>query len=76
MRTKTPEKGSATLPLAQPGKHRARRQRGLGRGKRLANTAWDEIAKLAGCVEGPADWAEEHDHYIHGTPKRRVEETQ
>jgi hypothetical protein len=25
---------------------------------------------LIGTAEGPADWALEHDHYIHGTPKR------
>ncbi len=31
---------------------------------------WDLLAELAGTVEAPADWSEEHDHYIHGTPKR------
>ncbi|HYG77110.1 MAG TPA: hypothetical protein VEK08_19050 [Planctomycetota bacterium] len=36
---------------------------------------WDEIAKLAGTVEGPADMAAEHDHYIHGTPKRSNEKS-
>jgi hypothetical protein len=25
---------------------------------------------LIGSVEGPEDWAAEHDHYFHGTPKR------
>ena len=30
--------------------------------------AW--MLKYAGCVDGPADFAAEHDHYIHGTPKR------
>lgn len=30
--------------------------------------AW--LKEYAGSVEGPADWAAEHDHYIHGTPKR------
>jgi hypothetical protein len=29
------------------------------------------LLDLAGCVKGmPADFAEQHDHYIHGTPKR------
>lgn len=36
-----------------------------GKGNALA---W--MAKYAGSIEGPADFAAEHDHYIHGTPKR------
>ncbi len=31
---------------------------------------WDFFQEIAGTVEGPSDWAAEHDHYIHGTPKR------
>ena len=31
---------------------------------------WDTLAKLAGTIEGPKDWSEEHDHYLYGTPKR------
>jgi hypothetical protein len=31
---------------------------------------WEKLRDLAGTVEGPEDWAENHDHYIHGTPKR------
>ncbi|MBK8266989.1 MAG: hypothetical protein IPK83_01240 [Planctomycetes bacterium] len=31
---------------------------------------WDKLKSIAGSVEGPEDWAENHDHYIHGTPKR------
>jgi len=27
--------------------------------------------QFGGTVRGPHDWAENHDHYIHGTPKRR-----
>ena len=34
-------------------------------------TIWEKLLKLAGTVEGPEDWAENHDHYIHGTPKRK-----
>ena len=30
----------------------------------------DWMLKYAGCVDGPADFAAEHDHYIHGVPKR------
>jgi hypothetical protein len=30
--------------------------------------AWME--SFIGSVEGPEDFAAEHDHYIHGTPKR------
>lgn len=32
--------------------------------------AWSELSALAGSVEAPADWAEEHDHYLYGSPKR------
>ena len=29
------------------------------------------LLKFAGCMPGmPADFAEQHDHYIHGTPRR------
>ena len=31
---------------------------------------WDKLRALAGTVEGPEDWACNHDHYIHGTPRR------
>lgn len=31
---------------------------------------WDKLRRIAGTVEGPADWAENHDHYAHGAPKR------
>ena len=36
-----------------------------GKGNALA---W--MAKYVGCIEGPTDFAAEHDHYIHGTSKR------
>ena len=35
-----------------------------------SGTVWDKLRALAGTVEGPVDWARNHDHYIHGTPKR------
>ncbi|MCZ6677071.1 MAG: hypothetical protein O7E52_07450 [Candidatus Poribacteria bacterium] len=31
---------------------------------------WDLLEEKAGTIEGPEDWSVEHDHYIHGTPKR------
>jgi hypothetical protein len=31
---------------------------------------WDKLRGMAGTVEGPKDWAQNHDHYIHGTPRR------
>jgi len=34
-------------------------------------TIWEKLLSIAGTVEGPEDWAENHDHYIHGTPKRK-----
>jgi len=35
-------------------------------------SVWDKLLKLAGTVKGlPPDMAENHDHYIHGTPKRK-----
>ncbi|NJN21621.1 MAG: DUF2281 domain-containing protein [Leptolyngbya sp. RL_3_1] len=35
-----------------------------------ANNAWDVLESLTGTVEAPADWSDEHDHYLCGTPKR------
>lgn len=34
-------------------------------------SAWDILEGLIGTVQGPEDWAAEHDHYLYGTPKRR-----
>ena len=37
----------------------------------LKPTIWDKLLKLAGTVEGlPPDIAQNHDHYLYGTPKR------
>jgi len=30
---------------------------------------WDLLEEIAGTVDGPEDWSEEHDHYLYGTPK-------
>jgi hypothetical protein len=36
-----------------------------------ATTLGQRLLKLAGIAKGlPSDLAEQHDHYIHGTPKR------
>lgn len=32
--------------------------------------AWDTLEGLIGAIQGPEDWAAEHDHYLYGTPKR------
>ncbi len=33
-------------------------------------TLWDALDELTGTIKAPSDWSEEHDHYIHGVPKR------
>ncbi len=35
-----------------------------------SRNAWDELEAMTGSVEAPQDWAQEHDHYLYGTPKR------
>ena len=71
MKTKTRDRENSAALAGPSVKRRARRQRGRAKGKRrCALTGWDAIEALAGTVEGPEDWAAEHDHYIHGTPKR------
>jgi hypothetical protein len=32
--------------------------------------AWGVLDRLTGTVDGPEDWAQEHDHYLYGSPKR------
>lgn len=34
---------------------------------------WELLGELAGTVEAPEDWSEQHDRYIHGTPRRAGE---
>ena len=31
---------------------------------------WERMRSLIGSIEGPEDWAREHDHYLYGTPKK------
>jgi hypothetical protein len=44
--------------------------------KKEGQTLWEFFAEVAGTVDAPEDWSAEHDHYIHGSPKRagRVED--
>ncbi|MDQ2809532.1 MAG: hypothetical protein M3Z04_21865 [Chloroflexota bacterium] len=39
----------------------------------LEGDAWDLLKRLAGTIDAPEDWSIQHDHYIHGTPKRMTE---
>jgi hypothetical protein len=32
-------------------------------------TIWKKLRAIAGTVDAPEDWARNHDHYIHGSPK-------
>jgi len=32
--------------------------------------AWEVLEELVGALQGPEDWAAQHDHYLYGTPKR------
>lgn len=36
--------------------------------------ALDVLRRSIGTIPGPRDWSVEHDHYIHGTPKREIHE--
>lgn len=39
---------------------------------RPERSVWDALLEFAGTAEGlPADLAENHDHYLHGPPKRK-----
>lgn len=43
---------------------------GIGSTSSNGADAWALLAQLAGSVAAPADWSEQHDHYLYGTPKR------
>ena len=36
-------------------------------------SAWKVLRENAGSVEMPEDWAKEHNHYLHGTPKKALQ---
>jgi hypothetical protein len=40
------------------------------KGEPEASDAWSTLSRLTGTVEAPEDWAQEHDHYLYGSPKR------
>jgi hypothetical protein len=35
---------------------------------------FDRLESEAGLIEGPADWAAEHDHYLYGAPKKSTDQ--
>lgn len=43
-------------------------------GEPVFKDAWDVLDYYSGSItDAPEDWSLEHDHYIHGTPKRHYE---
>ena len=34
--------------------------------------AWQLLDEMAGSIEAPADWSAQHDHYLYGTPKKKL----
>jgi len=58
-----------TFKSATAGKVAAKRGR-----KSHHRTLWDTLRPFVGIAKGlPSDFAENHDHYAHGAPKRRKE---
>ena len=47
--------GSSVSPKAREADARASESKG----------SWDALRELSGCIEGPPDWAENHDFYLH-----------
>ncbi|MEA2573081.1 MAG: hypothetical protein QOH93_379 [Chloroflexia bacterium] len=45
----------------------------LGETGGMDGDAWDVLERFTGTVDAPADWSEEHDHYLYGSPKRSSE---
>ncbi len=35
--------------------------------------AWSELDALVGTIDAPEDWAEQHDHYLYGSPRKRTD---
>ncbi|MBR8826791.1 MAG: hypothetical protein DSM107014_02630 [Gomphosphaeria aponina SAG 52.96 = DSM 107014] len=35
--------------------------------------AWDILEELAGTIEAPQDWSQNHAHYLYGSPKQSQE---
>ena len=36
----------------------------------VVHDLWQTLEENTGSVEAPPDWAEQHDHYLYGTPKK------
>lgn len=58
---------------AAPGAAGAAGAASPGVGQVQGASPWTMMDELAGSVEAPADWSDEHDHYLYGVPKRRPE---
>jgi len=59
---KLPEGAEVAVRVVQPAKT----------DEQTRPSIWDKLLELAGTVEGlPPDMAENHDHYLHGTPKKK-----
>ncbi len=41
--------------------------------KKPEKNAWDILEDMAGTLEAPEDWSQEHAHYLYGTPKQSEE---
>jgi hypothetical protein len=40
-------------------------------GRSGEKSVWESLLEIAGTAEGlPEDYASQHDHYLHGTPKK------
>ncbi|MGI0481765.1 hypothetical protein ACN4EE_13365 [Geminocystis sp. CENA526] len=35
--------------------------------------AWNSLKEMAGSIEAPEDWSQQHDHYLYGIPKQNQE---
>ena len=65
--------GAAKLEEGQAVSIRPLRRRAAkpGASKRPIPSLYESLKPIIGSIKGmPADWASQHDHYIHGTPKR------
>ncbi|WP_069791711.1 hypothetical protein A5482_015035 (plasmid) [Cyanobacterium sp. IPPAS B-1200] len=41
--------------------------------KQSSPSAWDTLKEMAGSIEAPEDWSQQHAHYLYGTPKQNQE---
>ena len=41
--------------------------------KKQSSNAWDTLKEMAGSIEAPEDWSQQHDHYLYGTSKQDTE---